>query len=367
MIGTSFAQTISSQSEILDTYDGGRPDWLHTDTTSKIYYDRFLNTYWRYGQYGPMAKTWDIWWMDSAGGNTECLTCDIDELSGAYGVGTPDADSKGNYIVFAAGGHNSLRNPGKGIFFDLWFMDSQHDSAWKLRDASDIGINTTGVIHPKFSDSGTLMWSERYYDQVRSRYRWRLAKADFRPLLNKVLSTVTFLDPSLYDAASGDWKDNTSWYNGQILFSSTYEPDELDYCSTEIYKYTFGSPDTNTVLIAHSPGTGQWNEHAQLSHCEDVACQTEDKIVFMHSDDGSCISDWPGRVKTHAEYWMMDTNGDNLHELTTFNDSLCPDVCSWVSVGDSSFNNDGSAFVGIVQCFDNNDDGIYRSIYKFHF
>jgi Tol biopolymer transport system component len=302
------------------TDDGGRVDWSHSGN-NRIAFDRL-------GDDG----FYDVYVMTPEGESASCLT-DTPGFVPQRNNGQPVWHPSGRYIVFQAEKDSALdpndvhyqvswlSQPGRGWNCDLWCVDVQDTSYYRLtnlptrKDSID-ATPTSGVLHAHFSHDGNLLlWSELLNGEAflwgRGNWgQWRMNVSRFIvddgiPKLDSTrhFERGNFGDATFYETHGFSPDDSL------IIFSGNLQPGQhetyLDIYTINLYTDELQRLTFTTQEI--------WDEHAHYS-------PDGEKIVWMTSESYTFDPDqWRATLRT--DYWIMNADGSNKTRLTYFNES----------------------------------------------
>ena len=295
--------------------EGGRVDW--SSANGLIVFD------------SPGVDNYsDVYVMKSDGSGKRCVTCDKLKLPGKH-MGNPAWHPSGKYIVFMAeklrhSGSSELAKPGRGAYNDLWLADAEGNNFWRL---TDLPVPpATGVLHPHFSNDGSmLLWSERLGNGGLWGV-WALKVADFgiingRPELSNIKTYQPGTAHHFYES-HGFTPDDKN-----ILFSANME--EQSETGFDIYKMSLATG--KFVNLTNTPDV--WDEHGQIS-------PDGKKIVWVSSQDLKVPK---------LDMWIMNADGSNKHRLTYFEDARAESLYGFGgAIADSSWSPDGKKLVAFV-------------------
>ena len=295
--------------------EGGRVDW--SAANNQIVFD------------APGADGYsDVYVMKDNGSGKRCITCNKEELPGKH-MGNPAWHSSGKYIVFMAeklrhSGSSELAKPGRGAYNDLWLADAEGNNFWRL---TNLPVPpATGVLHPHFSNDGTmLLWAERLENGGLWGV-WALKVADFgiingRPELSDIKTYQPGTAHRFYES-HGFTPDDKN-----ILFAANME--EQSETGFDIYKMNLATG--KFVNLTDTPNV--WDEHGQIS-------PDGNKIVWVSSQD----------LKVpELDMWIMNADGSNKRRLTYFEDATAEKLYGFSgAIADSSWSPDGKKLVAFV-------------------
>jgi len=278
--------------------DGGRVDWLHSDSNLIAFDRKGADGY------------YNIWIMNTDGSGQKCLTCNNPDLP--LHNGNPAWHASGEYIVFQ-GQDSTLTipkyekwatHPGGGINSNLWMVNKDGTKFWKLTKIKD----RMGVLHPHFSYDGTkILWAERVGVEPFFWGQWAIKIADFNiingePKISN-LREIRPGDMGLYET-HGFSPDNK-----KITFSASKRGSPSQGFDEFIYDLTTGE----LTSLTNSPD--EWDEFVQFS-------PDGKKIVWISSIDIPQKRDKKGKViggEVKFDYWIADSDGSNREKLTHFN------------------------------------------------
>ena len=300
------------------TTDGGRLDW--SPKGEVLAFDR-----------RGADGYFDVYTMNTQGGDVRCLTCDKKELPNKS-MGNPAWHPSGDYIVFQA--QNSFKglgkitdyfaNPGAGVNNDLWVMDKDGRQFWPL---TQVKPREGGVLHPQFSKNGDkLLWSERLSSAGGSWGTWALRVADF---------TVADGKPSISNIQTIQPGDQHKMYEShgfspdgrQIMFSGNLQQGQKEE-SADIYLY-----DLQTKALTNLTNSmDEWDEHAHFS--------PDGRSIVWMTNKGQAKYIRSGQP--HTDYWLMNPDGTNKRRLTYFNERGHEEfIKTGVTCADSAWSPDG--------------------------
>ncbi|MBU7025989.1 MAG: PD40 domain-containing protein [Theionarchaea archaeon] len=309
-------------------------DWCHT------------NNLIAFGKMGDDSY-YDVYVMNPDGSNERCLTC-----SGCpqRHNGNPAWHPSGEYIVFTAQNEDAVGDeidriaiPGRGVNCNLWVATNDGTTFWQLTNHKTSFINPKGIIHPQFSHDGNkLLWAERLQNKRGTSWgEWALKVADFISDDGCHLDNIQVYQPgetsSFYESHAFSEDDP------KILFSGNLVADQLE-SGLDIYEL-----DLKTQQLTRLTETFEdWDEHAHYS-------PDGQRIAWMSSTNlenlGITFDDlryqtWGLKLKT--ELWIMDANGSNKQQLTSFNDPENPEYSGNVIVSDSAWSPDGTKIAATI-------------------
>ncbi len=295
--------------------EGGRVDW--SAANDLIVFD------------SPGADDYsDVYVMGSDGSGKRCITCGKSELPGKH-MGNPAWHPSGKYIVFMAekarhSGSSELAKPGRGAYNDLWLSDAEGNNFWRL---TDLPVPpATGVLHPHFSNDGTmLLWAERLENGGLWGV-WALKVADFKVVAGRPgLSNTRTYQPGTnhrFYESHGFTPDDKN-----ILFAANME--EQSETGFDIYKMNLATG--KLVNLTNTPNV--WDEHGQIS-------PDGNKVVWVSSQ---------GLKVPELDMWIMNADGSNKRRLTYFEDAKAESLYGFGgAIADSSWSRDGKKLVAFV-------------------
>lgn len=307
------------------TEKGGRVDWSHA--LNVIAFDKR-------GDDG----FYDVYIMNPDGSGEYCLT--DTPLLPDHHIGNPAWHPTGAWLVFQVVNTdlipssldtekvNQYTNPGAGWLNNLWVMDRNGEFFYQLTDVYEKG----SVLHAHFSHDGKkLMWAERIGgDTIGVAGVWTLKVADFvtepQPHLVNI-GSFTPGEQQIVCESHGFSYDDT-----KILFCGNLEKGQPPR-GWDIYDL-----DLETQELTRLTDTFyDWDEHAHYS-------PDGKKIVWMSStgyDIGNTLM---------ADFWIMNSDGLNKHQLTFFN---IPGHSHYrgfpIVAGDSSWSPDGNRIIAYIK------------------
>ena len=192
--------------------------------------------------------------------------------------------------------------PGYGAYTDLWLISRDGKQAWQLTDLPN--KYSSGIIHSAISEDGKLFaWSERiaapkFISKNLGAGTYVIKVADF--IFDSVpkLTNIRTFQPGNVAALNeleAISKDNTT-----LLFYSTFETKNI--FNTPIYSLNLSSGEIKkltTESFAQAPTYTPDGKH----------------IVYMTGKDCDIF---PGQLQG-ADWWIMDTDGNNKQRLTYMN------------------------------------------------
>jgi hypothetical protein len=192
--------------------------------------------------------------------------------------------------------------PGYGAYTDLWLVKRDGTKAWKLLDLPNSYNN--GIIHSAISEDGKMFaWSERIktpvfanFNLAAGSYVMRVAEFVFDSV-PRFVKVKTF-QPGGVDGCNE--LDGISKDKSTISFYSTFESKNL--FATPIY-----------TLNIH---TGEIKKLTTESFAQAATYTPDGKhLVYM---TGHQAERFPFQVQG-ADWWIMDTNGENKKRLSFMN------------------------------------------------
>lgn len=264
------------------------------------------------------------------GSQDTCLTCAYPGLPTKH-VATPCWHPNGQWLLVAVEkqehpGNSFPALPGFGAFTDIWLISVNGHKAYKLVEPPLDKHH--GIIMPRFSPDGTkIEWTARekkpnILSLKRTFGYWAITLANLHftgPDSVPELRNMRALRP-----------EGASFYEG----------------------YGF-SPDGSRILLCTSAGQRSvWDQRIATMDTTGTDLQRLTEKDYnehaFYTPDGRHIAWMTNTGNKHGtDWWMMDSNGNNKHRLTAFNDKSSPQYAGekvWCGMG--SFNPAGDAFVG---------------------
>lgn len=249
--------------------------------------------------------------------------------------GSPSWHPSGKYILFAAekpthpGNSHFASTPGLGTYSDVWVMTADGSRSWQLTNTAL--TQDAGIIIPIFSHDGRrIVWADRIgrcnlLNPKAICALWDLKVADFVETPNgPQLANIRTLRPGgvkAFNESYGFTPDDRG-----VIFCSDFN--QKSFWSSQIFTC---DADTGGNLVQLT--NGHYNEHATYS--------TDGRhIVWMTNAGGMRGTDW----------WMMDADGSNQHQITFFNKRGHPEFSPGKKTcGLTSFGPYPNQFVGGAQ------------------
>lgn len=322
---------------ILKNPGGGRLDWHPTGNS--LVFDRVT-----YNDSVSNQPCYETYTMNADGSNEQCVTCSHPDMP-THNKGQPAWHPNGRHLMFQAEkqthspGVNCgiAANPGAGVYNDIWVLDTQTNSA---RALVTVGAGQDfGVLHPHFSPDGTkLLWSELYsrgniFSPGLEAGKWKIMIADVSIDGAGVMtvSNATQLLPKV-GGAEGFFETHGFTQDGtRIQYSSGAGYGIAMSVRSDIW--TADLMGNNIVKLTD----GFYNEH--MFHSKSGA-----KAVFMSNRFNGTQADF---MTTGTEFYMIDSNGSNICQLTHFNQSGFPESQSKkTTAADISWHPNGRKFAG---------------------
>jgi hypothetical protein len=307
---------------------------------------------------------YDVISFEPDGSDIKCLTCDHPDLPNRH-QGNPAWHPSGDWIIFTAEkktaflqkdpfGDEIYSIPGKGLFHDLYVMDSQGTKFFKVHEVSDRLLDLQGLVHPQFSHSGDrVIWAQREggdpEEEAHNWGVWSIYMADFSveggiPQLTNIHSCQPGEQAQFYET-HGFSADDT-----QILYSANQLQDQpptgMDVYLMDISNGSCTDPVRLTTTL------NDWDEHAHLSPDQSKIAWISSEGFDVQYPEGYSV--W-GKYLT-TELWIMNADGTGKQRLTYFNS---PDHDEFTGgrtiVADSAWSPDGSMLVMCVTYADESD------------
>jgi Tol biopolymer transport system component len=264
---------------------------------------------------------YDIYTVKPDGTDETCLTDNKPGLPRKH-IGGAAWHPSGKYMAFVAEknkhfGISSLSHPGSGWNCDIWLMTSDGGRFWQVTDlktkmsALD-KTPYTGVLHPHFSDDGSLIsWGERI-GPSKSPWKWGewvIRLADFRvdgatrePRVENVRSYQPGAQRNYLES------DDFSPDGSKLLICGNLEAAQPEF-AMDIY-----TMDLETGQVTRLTSDGDyWDETGIYS--------PDGKNIVWHSSVGY-------KRKPHnpafwlwgmTDFWVMDADGSNKRQVSFFN------------------------------------------------
>ena len=221
--------------------------------------------------------------------------------------------------------------PGYGAYTDLWIIKRDGSQAWQLTNF--VNDYDKGIIHGAISNDGTLFsWTERiqapnFFDMnlAAGAYVFRVADVVYSP--TPTLSNIRTFQPG--GVLAGGEVESISPDKTDILVYSSFESGSM--IETPIYRIKISDGTTTKLTIESFSQAPTYTPNGQ-------------HIVYM---TGRECDIFPGQLQG-ADWWIMDSNGNNKRRLTFMNkkDHVQSDN-SYRLAGSLCFVND-STFIGGV-------------------
>lgn len=300
-----------------------------------------------------VAGDYEVFVMQADGSARTCVTCGVSgppELVHKH-KGKPTfypPDSR--YLLISVenehGDHGPTTAPGIGDDHDLWLVNLEHRTFWRLT-ALPAGA---AIQYPRFSDDGSrLLWSERYQKDQGAVWEkgcewgfWKLKLAGFSlsnegPSLTGALELAPagrgYYEPHGFDRGS----------NQRLIMTAMIRTAKSALYG-EIYTYDLASHEL--VLLAGSEGT-----HYEMA----LYSPSGARVSFMA---GPFIGFSGGPYK--ADLYLMDRDGHNRVRLTYFNDPGHPEYAgAAVQMQKVSWNPGGSRMVSAYLNHTTNDSTLF--------
>lgn len=222
--------------------------------------------------------------------------------------------------------------PGYGAYTDLWIIKRDGSQAWQLTNVQNDYDH--GIIHGAISQDGTMFaWTERIkapvlFDLNLSAGAYVFKVADVTYGGTPTLSNVRTFQPG--GVLAGGEVESISLDKSNILIYSTFESKNI--IATPIYKIDVATGATTKLTedsFSQSPTYTPNGQH----------------IVYMTGKDCDIFF---GQLQG-ADWWIMDSNGNNKQRLTFMNVKNNPQsVNAYRLAGSLSFINDSTFFGGIM-------------------
>ena len=253
-------------------------------------------------------RYFDVYTIRPNGTTKTCLTCNA-PIAQQHN-GNPSWDPTSQYILFQVQDSNlaippnlvpiwyRASNPGWGTNANLWLMNSEATSFWKLTSV----VSGGGVLHAHWSRSGSrITWANKI-SSATSLGQWEIKVADLAwnsgvPSLVNGQTFAPFGNGVLYETHSFSPDDN------KILFSAGTPGDP----STSLDLYLLDLMNGSTQNLTNSVGV--WDEHAHYT-------PDGTKIVWASSAGITLTRDY---FVPFLDYWIMNADGTNRLRLTYFN------------------------------------------------
>lgn len=222
--------------------------------------------------------------------------------------------------------------PGYGAYTDLWLLSRDGKRAWQLTDLPN--AYSSGIIHCAISPDGTkFAWSERIAAPKFLNKNLGAGSYVFR-VADIVLDSVPhFENIKTYmpgDVMALNELESISADNKMLYFYSTFETKNI--ITTPVYSLNLETNEIKrltTESFAQAPALTPDGKH----------------IVYMTGQDCDIF---PMQLQG-ADWWIMDTNGENKKRLTFMNKQFHPQcVNKYRLAGSLSFINNNSFFGGVM-------------------
>jgi len=300
---------------------------------------------------------YDVIVFNPDGSDEKCLTCDKPGLPNRH-QGNPAWHPSGDWIVFTAEKATVFREkdpygkelysiPGKGMFHDLYVMDSEGTRFFRVYEVSWNPLAKQGLIHPQFSHSGDMViWAQREgEDPHEDEHKWGVWAtyiADFvvedgEPRVENVRSCQPGERAQFYET-HGFSEDDTG-----ILYAANQmagqPPTGMDIYVMDIAGEECGEPVQLTTTF------WDWDEHAHYS-------PDREKMAWMPSEGFDVqypegYDQWSKYLTT--ELWIMNADGTGKQRLTFYNEPGHDEYTRGRTVvADSAWSPDGSSLVACV-------------------
>ncbi|MHA1727155.1 MAG: TolB family protein [Promethearchaeota archaeon] len=266
----------------------------------------------------------DLGTINPDGTDPKCLTCENPKITQLQN-GQPTWHPSGKYIAFQSQDPNlprslefdmTMAEPAAGVHNNLWVTDSDGQNFHQLTNIKQ----SESTLHAHFSHDGKkLTWSQNS----------GIMLANFVEEPNPHLENIQELHPV------EDWIETHSFSpdDSKILFTALYpvltkkgrrnpNPNDNPLIGLMTGDYRIGTRgirevdvETKKVDIITDP-SNEWEEHAHYS--------PDGKYIIFGSSRGyNYGGDTMQEVleKTKLDYWVMDSDGSDLHQLTFFNKS----------------------------------------------
>lgn len=311
--------------------DGGRVDW---GSNNSIVFDNNQTGY------------FEVYKMNPVGSDMSCLTCSSPLFD--KHCGNPAWHPSGNWIVFQAEksihpGSANFSTPGKGVYNDLWLMDSSGTQFYQL--TNNPVSDSIGSLHPHFSHDGTkLSWSEMYepaqlwpLGKTFGAFKLKIADFSFDSQGNPLLSNIVEYIPndSVMYENHGFSPDGT-----ELLFMSNWGKHIVPLGNCKIYTMNL------STLVCTPLATIDYNEHACYS-------PNGQYIVYGSTRDNS---------NKAMDYWIMKSDGSQQQRLTYYNQAGHPEFVNKAFAVDMSWSPNGQNIIGFLEDSTLNDDGKIQMI-----
>ena len=251
------------------------------------------------------SGVFDGWSARPDGSGAACVTC-----AGGYPAGTQhgvsDVSPDGRFLLatIERASHPPLAigqvtaSPGAGAFNDLWLQTTDGSQAWRLVNLLETGASA--LIWARFDATGTrITWSEQWHWGLPfGGWRLHVARLDWssgRPSLTEehTLQSSGLLEP--YGFTPDD---------SQVLFAA----DDLagtPWDDLQIMSIDADLAGTATLLSPQDASdTGWFTNYNEFA----FAMPRRGRLIFARS---------VGAYAESLEYWTMNGDGSDPHQLTT--------------------------------------------------
>lgn len=301
-----------------------------------------------------------------------CLTCN-NQNGPSIGLhkGAPTFHPDGKHIIMQVEMEEhpfegELGDPGAGWFNNLWMTTINGDQWWQLTNYPHGDKDSYGVLFPRVSHDGKkIAWSQLYKSDPKGQYDYRQGK--MVPNSNpwglwqlNIADLVIDENPHIeniksYRPGNGNFYEPQEWSLGddKLMFASDIQKDH-------VYKLDIWMIDVNTQELTQLTNTnGAWEEFASFS-------PNGKKISFMSSEccnwDPENPKSIPFKSTLATELYIMDSDGANKVQLTSFNENGLPGS-EWdkylqgrIIITENKWSSDGKKiFFGMVFFSENNE------------
>lgn len=298
------------------------------------------------------------------GSEMTCLTCDKPELPNRH-QGNPAWHPSGDWIIFTAEketifqkkdpyGDEWFSIPGKGLFHDLYVMNSEGTQFHKVYETSWRPLDKQGLVHPQFSHDGQMViWAQREGDDPQEKEHhwgiWAIYLADFQiedgtPQLSNVRSCHPGEQAQFYEVHGFSEDDEKILYSANQI--ADQPPTGMDIYVMDISSGGCGESIRLTTTF------DDWDEHAHFSPDQTKIAWISSAGFNVQYPEGYSV--WGKYLIT--ELWIMNADGTGKQPLTYYNNADHEEFTGGRTiVADSAWNPDGSKLIVCVTYTDEDD------------